>query len=63
MKEIITYSLSIKVAGSYRRSPEYSSPEEACAKIVPFVKKFQQKYTNVTVIRTVRYEKLEEAAK
>lgn len=63
MKEIITWSLSIKVAGTYRRSPEYPTAEEACAKIAPFLKKFQQKYTNVTILRTVRYEKLEEAAK
>lgn len=62
MKEIVTWSLCIKVAGSYRRSPEYASAEQACAMIVPFLTKLQQRYTNVTIVRTVRYE-TEEGAK
>lgn len=54
MKQIITYQLSIKVAGTFRVSPEYPTPEEACSKIVPFLKKLKQHYTQVTIIRNVR---------
>lgn len=62
MKEIVTWSLSIRVNGVNRRSPEYSTPEEACANIVPFLKKLQYHYTNVVVVRSVRYEAVEGAA-
>ena len=55
MKEIETWSLSIKINGAFRRSPEYATPEEACSNIVPFLKKFRYKYTVVTVVRNVRY--------
>lgn len=56
MKEIVTWSLSIKVNGVNRRSPEYATPEEACANIVPFLKKLAYRYTTVVVVRSVRYE-------
>jgi len=55
MKEVVTWSLSIKVNGVNRRSPEYSTPEEACANIIPFLKKLQYRYTNIIVVRSVRY--------
>lgn len=54
MKEIVTWSLSVKIAGSWRNSPEYASPEQATSMIVPFLNKFQQKYTSVTIVRNVR---------
>ena len=62
MKEIVTWSLSSRVNGGNRRSPEYSTPEEACANIVPFLKKLQYHYTNVVIVRSVRYEAVEGAA-
>lgn len=61
MKEIVTWSLCVKVAGSWRNSPEYKTEEEACAKIVPFLKKLQQRFTQVTIVRNVRYETVEGA--
>lgn len=54
MKQIVTYQLSIKVAGTFRVSPEYATPEEACSKIVPFIKRLRQHYTQVTIIQNVR---------
>lgn len=54
MKQIITYQLSIKVAGTFRVSPEYATPEEACSKIPAFVKKLKQHYTQVVIVRNVR---------
>lgn len=62
MKEIVTWSLSVKVAGSWRCSPEYATAEEACSKIVPFLNKLQQRFTQVTIVRNVRYQ-TEEGAK
>lgn len=61
MRQIETWSLTIKVNGKWRKSPEYSTPEEACSKIVPFLKKFPKQFTTVTVIRNVRYEQDEES--
>ncbi len=54
MKEIVTFQVSVKVAGTWRTSPEYPTAEQACAMIAPFVNKLQQKYTCVTIVRNVR---------
>jgi len=54
MKQIITYQLSIKVAGTFRVSDQYPTPEAACADIVPFLKKLKQHYTQVVIVRNVR---------
>lgn len=59
MKEIITYTVSVCVAGAWRNSPEYPTPEQACAMILPFVKKLNQRFTKVTIVRNVRYVAVE----
>lgn len=55
MKEVFTYQISIKVAGTWRTSPEYPTIEKACSAIPPFIRKFRQRYTQVTIVTNVRY--------
>lgn len=55
MKEVITFQVAIKVAGTWRTSPEYPTVEKAVEMIIPFVKKLQQKYTSCSIVRNVRY--------
>ena len=55
MKQVIKYSLNVKFEGTWRRSPEYDTPEEACANLVPFVKKHNGQFLSVTIVRNVRY--------
>lgn len=55
MKEIVTWQIQVRVGKNWRKSPEYRTPEEACAMLLPFVKKLQQRFTCCTVIRNVRY--------
>lgn len=55
MKEIVTFQVSVKVAGTWRVSPEYPTAEKAVSMIIPFVEKLQQKYTSCNIIRNVRY--------
>lgn len=55
MREIITFQVAIKVAGTWRTSPEYPTAEKAVEMIIPFVNKLQQKYTSCNIIRNVRY--------
>lgn len=56
VKRIETYSLNVKFEGSWRKSPEYETPEEACKNLVPFVKKHGGQFLSVTVVRNVRFE-------
>lgn len=63
MKEIVTWQLQVRVGKEYRMSPEYPTAEEACSKLLPFVKKLQMRYTQATVIRHVRYVADEKSAK
>lgn len=53
MKEIVYYTISVKVGKDWRVSPAYASAEQACANIVPFVTVLKQKYTSVTITRNV----------
>lgn len=62
MKEVVTFQVAIKVGGTWRTSPQYATPEEAVAQILPFVKKLKQKYTTCTIQRCVRYVADESAA-
>lgn len=55
MREIITFQVAIKVAGTWRTSLEYPTVEKAVEMIIPFVNKLQQKYTSCNIIRNVRY--------
>lgn len=55
MKEIVTWQIQVRVGKDWRKSPEYATPGEACAMLLPFVKKLQQRFTCCTVIRNVRY--------
>ena len=56
VKVLEAWRLSVKWEGKYRTSPEYATPEQACAAIVPFLKNTKcPHYLPVTVECVVRY--------
>lgn len=55
MKEIVKFKVSVKCGSTWRNSPAYDTPEEACATIPAFINHFKQKYTQVTIMRDVSY--------
>lgn len=63
MKEIVTFSIAIKIAGCWRVSPDYATAQEACSKIPVFLERFPQRYTQVTINRNVRYQADDATAK
>ena len=52
-KEIVKYTVAIKVGGKWRTSEPYDTAEEACKNIVPFLTICKQRYTSVTITRNV----------
>ncbi len=56
VREVITWSINVKWANTWRMSPQYPTYEEALEKLGAFCAKFQGKFLSVTIVRNVRFE-------